>query len=166
MHSAPPPSLLYLELLLWFAGATVLFARTAVTRARALLGYPSLSVAVWIKLCQRFQLMAPSEEQYAAEIEKTLYNAILRQLGMLTNVPDPLSIAKLKYNAPNIRSFVNMQGTAEALRVPVASCCEGQGTRALGSLPEYVFTLNASAPEEGLFSVAAGPCGTVTVEAW
>ena len=95
--------------------------------------------------------MAPSEERYAAEIEKTLYNAILRQLGMLRNVPDPMSIAKHTYTGHQFRSMVNMQGTVEKLSLPHANCCEGQGTRALGSLPEYVYTLNASAPEEGLW---------------
>ena len=108
----------------------------------------------WIKMNQRFHLMDPWDEQYPAEIEKTLYNAVLRQLGMMTDAPDPLSLNGTgtgTYTGPNFRSFVNMQGAPEKLRVPVASCCEGQGTRALGSIPEYAFTLNATAPAEGIW---------------
>lgn len=106
----------------------------------------------WVKFNQRFQLLAPSDERYAAEIEKTLYNAVLRQLGELDGVPDPLNTtAGQTYSGFAMRSFVNMQGYLEKLRVPVASCCEAQGSRALGSLPEYVFSLNASAPADGFF---------------
>ena len=105
----------------------------------------------WVKLCQRFQLMDPSAEKYTAEIEKTLYNALLRQLGQMENAPDGLSLTNSSYTGPAVRSFVTLQGSLETLRVPVATCCEGQGSRALGSLPEYVFSLNESAPEDGFW---------------
>ena len=118
----------------------------------------------WIKFSQRFQLMAPSEERFAAEIEKTVYNAILRQLGRMENAPDSLSLSNKTYTGPAMRSFVNLQGSPEALRVPVATCCEGQGSRALGSLPEYVFTQNASAPGEGFWLNLFAPA-TLTVNA-
>ena len=48
--------------------------------------------------------------------------------------------------------------------MPVATCCEGQGSRVLGSAPEYVFTTNASAPEEGFWLNLFAPA-TLTLNA-
>ena len=35
----------------------------------------------WIKLNQRFHLLTPTDERFAAEIETTIYNALLRQMA-------------------------------------------------------------------------------------
>ena len=104
----------------------------------------------WVKFQQRFQLMAPDVEKYAAEIEKTLYNALLRQLGALDNVLDPL-VPNVNYTGFGIRSFVHMQGYLEKLSVPHDNCCEAQGSRVFGSMPEYAFSLNASSPTDGFY---------------
>ena len=84
----------------------------------------------WIKLNQRFHLLYPEEEKYVTEIEKSIYNvAIANQYG-----PEGIRyFAKLvdrKYgdHSPNSHQCMN-------------TCCEGQGTRVFGSLPEYIYSV-------------------------
>ena len=81
----------------------------------------------WTRFNQRFQLMHPEEEKYANEIEKSIYN-----VGLANQVESHGII----YHA----RLVGMKGD---LPVPLCtnSCCEGQGTRLLGSLPEYIFSI-------------------------
>jgi len=81
----------------------------------------------WTRFNQRFQLMYPDEEKYANEIEKSIYN-----VGLANQVGSHGII----YHA----RLVGMKGD---LRVPLCtnSCCEGQGTRLLGSLPEYIYSV-------------------------
>ena len=69
----------------------------------------------------------------------------------MTDKHDGLSLANRSYTGYSFLSFVNLGGSNDPPSVPVATCCEGQGTRALGSLPEYVFTLNASVPTDGFY---------------
>lgn len=90
----------------------------------------------WIKLNQRFHLLNPDEEKYISEIEKSIYNvAIANQYG-----PEGIRyFAKLvdrKYgdHVPNTHHCMN-------------TCCEGQGTRIYGSLPEYIY----STAEDGIY---------------
>ena len=90
----------------------------------------------WIKLNQRFHLLYPTEEKYVSEIEKSIYNvAIANQYG-----PEGIRyFAKLvdrKYgdHSPNSHHCMN-------------TCCEGQGTRVFGSLPEYIY----SVAEDGIY---------------
>lgn len=78
-------------------------------------------------------------------------NALLRQIKHMTNKHDGLSLTNDSYTGYSFISFVNLGGSNDPPGVPVATCCEGQGTRALGSLPEYVFTLNASVPTDGFY---------------
>ena len=87
----------------------------------------------WARFNQRFQLMHPDEEKYANEIEKSIYN-----VGLANQVGSRGII----YHA----RLVGMKGD---LPVPLCtnSCCEGQGTRLLGSLPEYIF----SVAQDGLY---------------
>jgi len=78
----------------------------------------------WAFLSQRFQLMNPGEERYAAEIEKSIYNvAIANQDG--TN--------GLRYHT--VLTGHKEKGTR------LNTCCEGQGTRLLGSLPEHIYSI-------------------------
>jgi uncharacterized protein len=81
----------------------------------------------WVKFNQRFHLMYPEEEKYINEIEKSIYN-----VGLANQVHS----SGIIYHA----RLVGMKGD---LHVPLCtnSCCEGQGTRLLGSLPEYIFSL-------------------------
>ena len=78
----------------------------------------------WTFLSQRFQLMAPDEERYAAEIEKSIYNvAMANQDGTYG----------LRYHA--ILVGQKEKGTR------TNTCCEGQGTRLIGSLPEHIYSI-------------------------
>jgi DUF1680 family protein len=90
----------------------------------------------WMKLNQRFHLLYPEEEKYVSEIEKSIYNvAIANQYG-----PEGIRyFAKLvdrKYgdHSPNSHHCMN-------------TCCEGQGTRVFGSLPEYIYSI----AEDGIY---------------
>jgi len=90
----------------------------------------------WMKLNQRFHLLYPDQETYVSEIEKSIYNvAIANQYG-----PEGIRyFAKLvdrKYgdHSPNSHQCMN-------------TCCEGQGTRVFGSLPEYIY----STAEDGIY---------------
>jgi len=83
----------------------------------------------WIKFNQRLQQLYPEEEKYTAEIEKSLYNVCLaNQLGGIT----------IRYHAflQGRKDFADDPHPA-----PVSSCCEGQGTRLFGSLPEYIYSV-------------------------
>ena len=78
----------------------------------------------WTFLSQRFQLIHPEEERYASEIESSIYNvAIANQKGT----------TGLRYHT--ILVGKKEQGTR------INSCCEGQGTRLLGSLPEHIYSV-------------------------
>lgn len=78
----------------------------------------------WTFLSQRFQLMAPDEERYIAEIEKTIYNvAMANQDGTC-----------------GIRYHTMLVGKKEK-GTRINTCCEGQGTRLIGSIPEHIYSI-------------------------
>ena len=80
--------------------------------------------AFWSYLSQRFQLMHPDEERYAAEIEKSIYNvAMANQQGA----------QGLRYHTILVGS--KEEGTRKN------TCCEGQGTRLIGSIPEHIYSI-------------------------
>jgi DUF1680 family protein len=85
----------------------------------------------WIKFNQRFHRLFPDEEKYVAEIEKSVYNVIL----------------SCQTDSGNIRYHANMEGKKENPRKAHNTCCEGQGTRMLGSLPEYIYSI----AEDGIY---------------
>ena len=80
--------------------------------------------AFWALLNQRFHLLQPDEERYIAEIEKSIYNVLLANL----------------VGQPGIRYHTLLVGNKEA---PTRhnSCCEGQGTRLIGALPEFIYSI-------------------------
>jgi DUF1680 family protein len=81
----------------------------------------------WVRFNQRFHLIYPEEEKYVNEIEKSIYNVgLANQIG----------IHGILYHA-------RLVGQKGDLQVPlgVNSCCEGQGTRLLSSLPEYIYSI-------------------------
>jgi len=92
--------------------------------------------AFWIKLNQRFLSLYPEIEKYAAEIEQSIYNvAIANQFGNQgIRYFAKLVDRKCVGNIPNTHHCMN-------------TCCEGQGTRIFGSLPEFIY----STAEDGLF---------------
>jgi DUF1680 family protein len=97
-----------------------------------LLGLPSRSgeeccAVFWIKLNQRLHLLFPEQEVYVSEIEKSIYNAGIGNL---------LGSSMISYHTV-------LEGKKEpAVCPPVGTCCEGQGTRLYGSLPEYLYSIS------------------------
>ena len=84
----------------------------------------------WARYNQRFHLLSPSEEKYVAEIEKSIYNN-----GMANQA-----------DGKGIRYLSHLVGHKDAA-TSHNTCCEGQGTRQLGSLPEYIY----STAQDGLY---------------
>jgi DUF1680 family protein len=77
----------------------------------------------WTFLSQRFHLLDPENEKFMAEIEKSIYNVGLANL----------------VGSPGFRYHTLLTHHKEK---PTAhnSCCEGQGTRLIGSLPEHIYS--------------------------
>ena len=83
----------------------------------------------WVRLNQRFHLLYPKEEKYVTEIEKSIYNtAIANQIGS----------KGIRYHA---RLVDHKDGGGTPYFHCMNTCCEGQGTRLFGSLPEYIYSL-------------------------
>jgi len=80
----------------------------------------------WVFLSQRFHLLNPDEERYVTEIEKSIYNvALANQDG-----------------SNGLRYHTILEGTKEK-STHENTCCEGQGTRLIGSLPEHIYSIAA-----------------------
>ena len=82
----------------------------------------------WIRVNQRFHWLNPTTEVYTAEIEKSLYNVVLAN----------------QFNDTGMVYHAHLTGTKD-LSPPwgglsVNTCCEGQGTRSLGSIPEFIYS--------------------------
>ena len=90
----------------------------------------------WIRLNQRLHWLFPDEEKYVAEIERSIYNVVMANQDGETGI---------LYHANLVQSKdfgqLNLYGEN------INTCCEGQGTRTLGSLAEFVF----STAEDGLY---------------
>ena len=81
----------------------------------------------WIKLNQRLHLLFPEQEVYVNEIEKSIYNA---------GIGNQLGSSMISYSTV-------LEGKKEApVCPPEGTCCQGQGTRLYGSLPEYLYSLS------------------------
>jgi DUF1680 family protein len=88
----------------------------------------------WTFFNQRFHLLHPDQEKYVAEIEKSIYNvAIANQDG-----------------THGIRYFAALLGQKEE-STRKNTCCEGQGTRLLGSLPEHIYSIASDGIYVNLF---------------
>ena len=78
----------------------------------------------WAFLSQRFHLLDPENEKYITEIEKSIYNvALANQSG----------VKGFRYHA--LLTHRKEQPTH------INTCCEGQGTRLIGSLPEHIYSI-------------------------
>jgi uncharacterized protein len=80
----------------------------------------------WVFMNQRFQLLDPDNESFATEIEKSIYN-----IGMAN-----------QDGGTGLRYHTILEGKKEK-STHYNSCCEGQGTRLLGSLPEHIYSIAA-----------------------
>ncbi len=88
----------------------------------------------WSFLSQRFQSLDPENEKYAAEIEKSIYNvAMANQAGS----------EGFRYHA--LLAHAKEKPTHEN------TCCEGQGTRLIGSIPEHIYSIASDGIYVNLF---------------
>ena len=78
----------------------------------------------WVFLSQRFQQLHPEDERFATEIEKSIYN-----IGMAN-----------QDGGNGLRYHTMMEGKKEKA-THENTCCEGQGTRLLGTLPEHIYSI-------------------------
>ena len=78
----------------------------------------------WVFMSQRFLLLNPEDERFATEIEKSIYNIALADQD----------------GAAGLRYHTTMEGKKER-STHENTCCEGQGTRLLGSLPEHIYSI-------------------------
>lgn len=82
----------------------------------------------WAFFNQRFHLLYPEEEKYVAEIEKSIYNVLIANQTGTTGI---------RYHAvlTDHKDFNSNQPFS------MSTCCEGQGTRMIGALPEFIYSL-------------------------
>ena len=93
--------------------------------------------AHWIYLNQRYHRLYPDVESYTAEIEKSIYNIV---------VANQVEAEHIRYHA-----FIDLQKDGD--RSTPVSCCAGLGTRVLGSLPEFLYSI---APDGLYVNIYAG----------
>jgi DUF1680 family protein len=92
----------------------------------------------WAFLSQRFHVLDPKNEKYVAEIEKSIYNvAMANQAGA----------QGFRYHALLVHR--------KEKPTRINTCCEGQGTRLIGSLPEHIYSLAADGLYVNLFEPSA-----------
>jgi uncharacterized protein len=95
--------------------------------------------AHWIYLNQRYHRLYPDVAAYVDEIEKSLYNVVIaNQVGG----------EHIRYHA-----FIDLQKDGD--RSTPVSCCAGLGTRLLGSLPEFLYSLAPDGLYVNIYSSSA-----------
>ncbi len=92
----------------------------------------------WIKFNQRFHQFYPTEEKYVNEIEKSIYNVCLAN----------------QVDGKGIRYHAFLEGDKDGPQ-SCNTCCEGQGTRFYGSLPEYIYSTAADGLYVNLYEPSA-----------
>ena len=92
----------------------------------------------WAFLSQRFHLLDPENEKYVTEIEKSIYNvAMANQAGS----------QGFRYHALLVHR--------KEKPTQMNTCCAGQGTRLIGSLPEHIYSLASDGLYVNLFEPSA-----------
>jgi DUF1680 family protein len=91
----------------------------------------------WVFLSQRFQMLDPENERYATEIEKSIYN-----VAMANQDSDQ-----------GLRYHTILEGTKEK-GTRINTCCEGQGTRLIGSIPEHIYSFASDGIYLNLFAAS------------
>ncbi len=89
----------------------------------------------WAFFNQRLHLLEPEAEKYVTEIEKSIYNV---------GIANQTENGGIMYHANIIRH--KEEGT------DFNTCCEGQGTRLYGALPEFIYTLSKDGIYVDLFN--------------
>ena len=92
----------------------------------------------WISLNHSLHQLFPMEEKYISEIEKSIYNVLLANQD----------------GTAGIRYHTNLNGRKE-IGTAQDTCCEGQGTRQFGSLPEYIYSVDGEGVYVNLFANSA-----------
>jgi len=92
----------------------------------------------WLRFNQRFHLMFPEEEKYVAEMEKAIYN-----IGLANQDGDRGIIHHTRLVRQKEGSTHNN------------TCCEGQGARLYGSLPEYIYSVGEDGVSVDLFEASS-----------
>lgn len=97
----------------------------------------------WSFLSQRFHALYPEREKYATEIEKSIFNvALANQAGA----------EGIRYTACLVGRKANKIGNQG---MNMNTCCEGQGTRLLGAMPEFIYSLAADGLYVNLFAASS-----------
>ncbi len=91
----------------------------------------------WAFLSQRFHLLDPENEKYVTEIEKSIYNVAMANQG---------GSEGFRYHALLVHH--------KEKPTHINTCCEGQGARLIGSLPEHIYSLASDGFYVNLFE----PC--------
>jgi uncharacterized protein len=93
----------------------------------------------WAFLNQRFHLLNPEEEKYVSEIEKSIYNNL---------IANQVGDKGIRYHAvlADHKDLNNRQPFS------MSTCCEGQGTRMIGALPEFIYSVANDGVYIDLFS--------------
>lgn len=92
--------------------------------------------AHWLYLNQRYHQLYPDEESYVGEMEKTLYNIV---------VANQVGGEFIRYHA-----YIDIQKDGD--RSTPVSCCAGLGTRILGSLPEFLYSVSPDGISVDIYS--------------
>jgi DUF1680 family protein len=88
----------------------------------------------WSFLNQRFHLLEPENEKYVAEIEKSIYNNL---------IANQVGDKGIRYHAV----LADHKDMNSRQPFSMSTCCEGQGTRMMGALPEFIY----SVADDGVF---------------
>jgi DUF1680 family protein len=115
--------------------------------------------AFWSFYSQRFHVLDPEQEKYVDQIEKSIYNvALANQVGA----------EGIRYTAHLVgrKDRSSPAGSAGRPGFRTNTCCEGQGTRLLGAMPEFIYSIAADGLYVNLFvaSRIAWSCGGQTVK--
>ncbi len=104
----------------------------------------------WAFLNQRFHLLDPDQEKYVGEIEKSIYNVLIANQD---------GDKGIRYHAV----LVDQKDLESVQHHCMSTCCEGQGTRMIGALPEFIYSVAPNgiyvdlfAPSEIRFSTENG----------
>jgi DUF1680 family protein len=91
----------------------------------------------WTYLNEQLHNLYPDEEKYAAEIEKSIYNAA---------IPNQADNGDILYHAKLVAPKHSHEENDRN------SCCEGQGTRLFGALPEFIYKIAGDVVYVDLFN--------------
>jgi uncharacterized protein len=96
----------------------------------------------WAFLNQRFHLLNPEEEKYVAEIEKSIYNNL---------IANQVGDKGIRYHSV----LVDHKDVNNRQPFAMSTCCEGQGTRMMGALPEFIYSVTGDGIYVNLYTTSS-----------